>query len=240
MKDFDALKEGQAAMHEKIKQHAQELGLTKEKPQKPELKPMRDCVADIQGYLSTSPKIMWLLKEPYDKFTPSGKPTGGGWAFTDWFQDENFWETVDPENKAIYRNISTSSYNIHNNTSKKSCELEEPEIQNTMKRIAFINMSKMPAGKTSPHNHLELCYPKWKDIVFEQIELYKPDIIIFGKTFGYFQESLQISNKRMPTKEKPIVYKKDNMILIDAFHPARKGDDYVKGVVNAVRKAISK
>ena len=28
--------------------------------------PIRDGVADIEAYLHSSPKIMWVLKEPYD------------------------------------------------------------------------------------------------------------------------------------------------------------------------------
>mgnify|MGYP006873137254 FL=1 len=41
------------------------------------LAPITDGVADIPAYLSSKPKIMWILKEPYDDFTISGKPKGG-------------------------------------------------------------------------------------------------------------------------------------------------------------------
>ena len=109
------LEKAQEQMHEKVKQHAQDLELI---PKNGKLKPMCDGVADIDGYLSSNPRIMWILKEPYDKFTLKGKPTGGNWDFTDWFQEKDFWEQVDPGNKRTFRTISTVSYDIHNNTKK--------------------------------------------------------------------------------------------------------------------------
>ena len=50
----------QNEIHQKILQHAQENNLTK---QKPSLLPIYDGVADIQAYITSVPKIMWILKE---------------------------------------------------------------------------------------------------------------------------------------------------------------------------------
>ena len=99
----------------------------------------------------------------------------------------------------------------------------------------------MPAESSSPSTHLELCYPIWKDIVFEQIDLYEPDVIIFGYTFPHFRDDLQITSKPIHTESGKWfteTYLKDNRILVDAYHPSRKGGengskDYVTSVVNA-------
>ncbi|MBO4706625.1 MAG: hypothetical protein J5647_12880 [Spirochaetaceae bacterium] len=229
----ETLQKKQEEMHEKIKQNALE------NPQN-KLRPILDGVADIKSYLSSKPKIMWILKEPYDKFTKTGKPKNAGLeSFPDWFNEEKFWETVDRGNKSIYRTISTVSYSIQNGTIKKRRDLDDDEIHDTIKQIAFINMSKFPGGKSTRPVLLKGFYEKWEDILDKQIEIYKPEIIIFGKTFLYFKEKLRI-------KEKPIHktvgkwwadrYEKDGTIYIDAYHPGRKGDDYVESIIKAVNK----
>ena len=81
---IDNLQKKQEEMHKKIVQYAAEQGLIK---QKPVLEPICDGVADIKGYLSSNPKIMWLLKEPHDDFTANGNPKGGGWPFTEYFKN---------------------------------------------------------------------------------------------------------------------------------------------------------
>ena len=58
----------------------------------------------------------------------------------------------------------------------------------------------------------------------------------------------KITDKAIPTisvQWNAYVYKKDNMILIDAFHPSRKGGedsghDYVTCIINAYKKASKK
>lgn len=242
MKDSNALKKGQEAMHAKIYQHAQELGLIK---QKPCLEPMCDGVADIQGYLSTSPKIMWILKEPWGEYTPSGKIRGGGWSFTDHFLDNEVWK-----DEAMWKVIIQINHAIHKNVNWGELDYIDgnQEMIDELKRTAYINLSKMPAETSSSPNHLEQCYPIWKDIVFEQIDLYEPDVIIFGYTFPYFRDDLQISDEPIHTESNKWftdTYRKNNMILVDAYHPSRKGgedgsEEYVTSVVNAVRKAMSK
>ncbi|MCI6913508.1 MAG: hypothetical protein MR771_10135 [Treponema succinifaciens] len=231
------LEKKQKKMHEKITKHAQNLGLIK---QKPVLKPIYDGVADIQKYLFSSPKIMWILKEPYGDFTKTGKPKNNDLeSFPDWFNEENFWETVDRSNKGIYRTIATVSYNIQNKTKKKRKDLSPKEIHDTIKQIAFINMSKLPGGKSTPSELLNDYYKKWKDILDEQIEIYKPEIIIFGNTFSNFKEKLGITEKpahKISSKWCADKYEKDCVIYIDAYHPARKDDDYVSSIIKSFYK----
>jgi len=56
------------------------------------IEPIYDGVYDVEKYLASSPRIMWILKEPYDDFTSEGKPTGGGWAIYDCFTPEKAWK----------------------------------------------------------------------------------------------------------------------------------------------------
>ena len=203
------------------------------------LKPIKDGVADIKAYLSQQPRIMWILKEPYDKFTKTGKPKNAGLeSFPDWFNDEYFWDTVDRGNKSIYRTISTVSYNILHNSKKKRRDITVEEIHKTIRQIAFINMSKLPGRTTTPSELLDDYYDQWKNILKEQKEIYKPQIIIFGNTFSYFKKDFGIEGKPLHRKSGKWcsdTYYNDGIIFVDAYHPDRKDDNYVATIVKAIR-----
>lgn len=230
----------QNEIHQKILQHAQENNLTK---QKTSLLPIYDGVADIQAYITSVPKIMWILKEPWHLFTANGKAKGGDWYFTEHFKNPDVWK-----DQNMWKLMIQINYAIRNNLKWKELDYIEdnPEMVEELKKTAYINISKMPADTFSPNNHMWACYNIWKNILFEQIEIYKPDVIIFGYTFQFFKEDLKITEKPIPTvsgKWNADVYKKNNMILIDAFHPSRKGGedsghDYVTSIINAYKKAL--
>lgn len=232
----------QTEMHDKIFNHAKENNLIK---QKPLLMPIYDGVADIKAYISSNPKIMWILKEPYDDFTSTGKARGGDWYFTEHFKNTNVWKDQD-----MWKLMIQINYAIRNNLKWKELDYIEnnAEMAEELKKTAYINISKMPANTISPNDHIRTCYTIWKKILFEQIDIYKPDVIIFGYTFQFFKEDFKITDKAIPTisgQWNADVYKKDNMILIDAFHPSRKGGedsghDYVTCIINAYKKASKK
>ena len=236
------LQKKQDEMFETIRQHAQKTGLIKKKPI---IEPIYDGITDIQGYLASNPKIMWILKEPYDDFTITGRSKGGNWSFTEHFQNDDVWKDED-----MWKLMIQINYAIHNDLKWKELDYIEknPEMAEELRRTAYINVGKMPAEPTSPNNHMQDCYIIWKDILFEQIKLYKPDVIIFGYTFYLFKEDLGITDKPVSTVAGQWFsnfYRKDDMILIDAYHPSRKGGedgshDYVTSIINAYKKAIEK
>ena len=65
----------QAAIHAQIQTRAIELGYDPAK-----VEPIYDGVVDAEAYLATQPKVMWILKEPYDDLDAEGMPAGGGWT----------------------------------------------------------------------------------------------------------------------------------------------------------------
>ncbi|WP_027727998.1 hypothetical protein [Treponema sp. C6A8] len=232
----------QNKMHDKIYKHALNNGLIK---QKPFIEPIYDGVADISSYLLSEPKIMWILKEPYDDFTISGKPKGGSWYLTEHLKNPMIWKDLN-----MWKVMIQINYAIHNNL--KWCELDyiekNKEMAEELKKIAYINVSKMPADTASPNVHMWECYEIWKNILFEQIILYNPDIIIFGYTFQFFKDDLKITDKPISTTSgqwSTDIYRKENMILIDAYHPSRKGGEnssynYVTSVIKGYKKILCK
>ena len=67
MKTIEEIKSEQRRLQEKIQSVAEQTGLATEK-----VWPIYDGVADVSAYVNSTPKIMWLLKEPYDDFDEEG------------------------------------------------------------------------------------------------------------------------------------------------------------------------
>ena len=67
------IRKGQEKIKEKIYARAKVLGISTD-----DLWPLPDGVFNIEGYCQSSPRIMWILKQPYDDMK-EGKPYGGGW-----------------------------------------------------------------------------------------------------------------------------------------------------------------
>ena len=83
----ESLMVAQAEIEQKIKQCAQNNNLNSS-----EVEPIPDGIYDAEKYLSTTPRILWILKEPYDDFTEEGKPYGGGWPLYAAYDNYDAWK----------------------------------------------------------------------------------------------------------------------------------------------------
>ena len=183
-----ALLVARAAIHASIQTRAIELGYDRTK-----VEPIYDGVVDAAGYLAAKPKVLWILKEPYDDFDVEGMPTGGGWTmFKDFGEGDTLAKAMN--RNAALRNVAYASYAILNGIGSYA-ELpwitDKPtEYEKAIKSIAYCNIGKMPGDTTTSDAHLAKLYQDWKDILFEQIDLYDPDVIIVCGT-----DTLQCMNR---------------------------------------------
>lgn len=170
-----ALLAAQAAIHAQIQARAIELGYSENRL------PIYDGVVDAAGYLAAKPKVLWILKEPYDDFDEAGNPQGGGWTmFQDVAPGKSLAQSVNAN--AALRNVAYASAAILDGVASYS-ELpwitDKPDMyESAVRRIAYCNVGKMPGETTTSDAHLADLYRDWKDILFEQIDLYDPDVII--------------------------------------------------------------
>lgn len=211
----EELRRAQEVIQNKILNCANKNNLTNEN-----FLPIYDGVYDADKYLASTPRIMWILKEPYDDFTSEGKPTGGDWMIYEAFDNKDAWKnrTWRPMIYATYGILSDSNYREMDDIS------DNRDMINVLKQVAYINISKMPAYSKSDDNDIQIKYNIWKPILMEQIALYNPQIIIFGNTFKYFKSDL-LGNKTEPTKRIDgviHVYEKDGKKLFDVYHPNQK------------------
>lgn len=209
----------------------------------PKLNPIYDgLLGDEKEWKKAKYKIMWVLKEPYDDFTEIKKqPCGGDWSFYDEIaeadvKDDNYFPFGKKrKSKNTWLNMLYVSYGIleeKEDLKNEFCEAENKQDDlDILKKIAVINMSKMPGPIKTINSELQKKFLFWKDVVIEQIHSYNPNIIIFGGTFEFFKEeekNLGLKSNQSPcfeeyesNKHKSIIYKTKNAILIDTFHPMR-------------------
>lgn len=70
----EQLRIGQETIENAIWHLAEEKKLTTDK-----IAPITDGIADFEAYLASSPRVAWILKEPYDEVR-DGTIAGGGWS----------------------------------------------------------------------------------------------------------------------------------------------------------------
>lgn len=171
-----ALLATQAALHADIKSRAIELGYDPAK-----VEPIYDGVVDAEVYLASKPRVMWILKEPYDDFDENGNPYGGGWTmFKDFEKEGRLAEAVN--RNAALRNVAYASYAMQSGFASYA-ELpwitDAPEkYERAIKSVAYANLGKMPGRTTTPTGRLQKICEEWKCILFRQIDLYDPEVII--------------------------------------------------------------
>lgn len=235
--------EGQAALHTQILTRAIELGYDPAK-----VEPIYDGVVDAEAYLASKPKIMWILKEPYDDLDAEGMPVGGGWTmFKDFGEGDTLAKAVN--RNAALRNVTYASHAILNGIGSYA-ELpwitDEPAAyERTIRSIAYCNIGKMPGETSTSDAHLADLYRDWKDILFKQIDLYAPDVIIVCGT-----ATLQCMNQDLGldlSKPRQTVTRGGSVVDIHSWrgrrivwapHPAAriKPEEWVDAVIEAVRQ----
>ena len=191
--------------------------------------PIYDGVIDIGSYLKSSPRIVWMLKEPYD----GEECTGGGWSLAD-----NIKESIRNQKTTCnsFKMMAKIAYAVQNHIeSYEDCIFpgENYDVFRALNSIAIIDISKMPAKTVS--GDVNKYYEYWKPILYWQLHVYNPDVVIFGHTYKYFEEDLALVGlkKRYGKNTDYII---NNRLYIDAYHPGRKGEEYFSEIVNVIKE----
>ncbi|MDE6256447.1 MAG: hypothetical protein K2M39_09675 [Muribaculaceae bacterium] len=210
------------------------------------IEPIYDGVCDIELYLKSPTKIMWVLKEAYDDFNESGEPCGGGWyIYEEWnnkakinsVTSNRSWQPIMYVLKALADGGTWDDLSWIRDEREKYLEV--------LKACAYVNINKLPAGKTS--GDLTEKFKVWEDIINAQIIAYKPDVIIFGNTYGYFSNQCYVKNPQIcqgvPGKTGAYKTKIGDhpTLLIDAYHPNQRSltrQEYVDSILFSVRENL--
>jgi hypothetical protein len=203
--------------------------------------PIYDGIVDIDRYLSVSPKILWILKEPYDDFDKDGKPCGGSWSIT----EDVFACAEKSGNKPPFATIAYVTYSVFNNFVKYSemdYVTEDPRIWEALKNIAYINVNKFPGKKRSDSEIIASYYQKNRELLKNQIDAINPDIVIAGNILYLFYEDFDLTKLDLksggPGKSAEFC-QKDGRLFINAYHPSYWGikpSKYVDDLVAIIKE----
>ncbi len=225
----NSLDQFQENCQNKILENAKVYGLTSDGSE-----PIYDGICDINNYINSPLKIMWILKEAYS-VDKDGNNTGGGW---DIYQD---WDNIDViKRNQTWRVMAKILYGINTGSQYDEMPPINEDMLNSLKASVYINVNKMPGGTTTKKS-LKKEYQIWEDILFEQIDGYKPDVIIFGNTYNIFRSSRLDNSERVDNSGEniaPIYKTSDGILLVDTFHPKQtqyKQEQYINSIINNIR-----
>jgi len=197
--------------------------------------PIFDGVVDQDRYLSSSPRILWILKEPWEKLKSGEK--GGDWSVTrDLLLNGEF-----TDNKGTYPPMAYVSFSIANGFMKYSdipYVTKDPAVRDALRTLAYINVKKFPGTTTSNGDEIRTYYERYKDFLHSQIEMIAPNVVIYGGTSHLFRHRLGLHHFSSQPGGPDFVVK-DGILHISAYHPNQRTmtkELYVEGIVETIRR----
>jgi hypothetical protein len=135
---------------------------------------VKDGAADPDTFAASDPKVLYILKEVNGRKEKK-------WEDGDLRQllkDATRWQT--------WNNVARWQYGVeHLNEDinwKKVDYISTSSRRSLLKSIAVINLKKEPGSQQSDMNEIKAAAQKDLDFIKEQIDIYKPDIVICGGT----------------------------------------------------------
>ena len=201
--------------------------------------PIIDGIVDIEKYHKTEPKILWILKEPYDD-EEDGLASGGGWHFSrDFLAQDDFYHLMG-RSRNTWHPIIYASYGLLNNFigyNDMAYIRNDLKMIEVVKRIAVINVKKLPGlTRTYDFGPIYTSYQRNKKLLHRQIDTYNPDIVIGGSTMHLFHEELGIIQEDIINLGSINFAIKSNKLYISAYHPGQTQvtrDIYVNDIIKA-------
>jgi hypothetical protein len=188
----------------------------------PDIEPISDGIINIEKYINSKYKILWVLKESNDLV--DGK--GGGWSLTTAISALTSWYDQKQTGGITFKRMIYASYGILNNFTlwKEMPSVTNDEVFDVIKCIAYINIKKIPGGVSSNESMISKAYQENQQLLLKQIKTYDPDIIIAGNTLQHFFNDLPINfnNKRYVDEatRNTAYYPDENKLYIHSWHPA--------------------
>lgn len=186
----------------------------------PTCEQFKELMTFIKNAQEKEDKVNDALKLIWDDIDENGIPCGGGWDMSEVFEKDDAWKN------RTWQPIIYASYGITNRCLWKDMDWirDDTSMADVLKKIAYINVSKMPGYTKSDGKKIRSAYSNWRDILLEQIKMYEPQIIIFGYTFELFKNDLVGTDTEPIIRDEGVihVYEKDGVKLLDVYHPNQR------------------
>lgn len=201
---------------------------------------IRDGILDVEKYMAAPVKILWVLKEPNSPKDDIGNDMRPCLTSLHSNDDTN---RIAPGWGHTWNSVAYTTYGIFekmNWVNLPDIKGDAKEVLKHMPNIAHINVKKYAGKGNANENEIRLFFDQNKALIYEQIEIINPDVIIFGSTFKYFSDYF---NGKEKIHEWPPVYKSQDKLLIDTYHPNRSGmtqQQYCDHIIDAVIQWMEK
>ena len=209
-KQFDEI------IEEHLKRFEQQVDLPFKKDLGKQMSFVRDGILDVDKYMFAPVKILWVLKEPNSPGDDIGSDMRPCLTSLRSNDDTN---RIAPGWGHTWTPVAYTTYGIF----EKKNWIDIPDIRGNaqevlkhMPNIAHINVKKFAGGSKTKDKVIKMFFDQYKALIYEQIEIINPDVIIFGSTFKYFSDYFEDKEK---IHEWPPVYQSQDKLLIDTCHP---------------------
>lgn len=169
----------------------------------------KDGIIDDLLFESARKKVLFLCKEPND-------PIQSGGDYRLWWKDEIHY--------TFSTRIAEWSFGILNGFPEfDSVWKEKEKTHEALKSIAFLNLKKVGgSGSSSLNELLEWTQREKLQIIYKQIDLIDPDVIICGLSWPALRNQVFTTCEWRPSGYGiPIGNWKDRMI-VDFYHPSAR------------------
>jgi len=191
------------------------------------------CQKNFGKHPKSKHRILWILKEAND-------PDGGGWSLTDFLAtrvDES--EGLFHYNRwaATFGLVIKVSYGLLNGfIDYDKIEKDLKKASEILDYIAVINIKKVPGGSRA--SLAEIAEKINPQVILEQINEIKPDIVIGGNTLWILaKNNLFLESKELSEENWGLF--KNNILWVDAYHPNNTTvthEEYYFQIINLAKK----
>ena len=173
-----------------------------------------DGIIDQVLWNESDSKVMFLLKEAYDS-----KNNSGSWDLTKLIKKRGV-------SGRTFKPMAQWAYGVQNLLNGKGIAPyidNSKEVEESLLSSSIVNLKKSGGKKTSSKTDLMKYVDEDWDLLYSQIELISPRVVVCGKTWPLISQKLK--NKLKITDQ---AYISDNIIYIDFCHPANRASNHMK------------
>jgi hypothetical protein len=201
--------------------------------------PVTDGLVDIDRYLNSFPKILWILKEPWEE------GQAGGWSVTRELIPRFIADGTIGRSR-MYRRMACISYSVtKGHPSYRDIRHGDAacDIAESLRDIGYINVSKFAGKKRSIASEIAVAFRRNREVLNRQIDAFSPDVIITANILHLFCEDFQIERQQLKYAESAEYCAKNGRLHINAYHPSywRCSDErYVDDITGIIQQHFAK
>ena len=175
-----------------------------------------DGIVNVDEWEKEDCRILFLLKEAWHRKTMDGSEYDLAKDLRNSEPWSSMWNRVAEWTRGIHLTEEGKPAPYH--------KLKKSEAKLELQKIAVINIKKSGGESRSKDDDIMQYAEEDYDLIYDQIEMIDPTIIVCGYTIGFLNKIIQKSGEKPIDKKKNHCdnwhYKWKDRIVLDYYHPA--------------------